>query len=418
VKHILIIYPHWVPSNLAGVHRPRLIANHLREFGWEPILITVKSEFYEEEPDPDISKTVYETFEVHYVDANEIGAVRIIGDIGLRAFSTIKAKALELISNRKIDFIWIPIPSFYMALLGRQLFERTRIPYGIDYIDPWIRPLAAHQKILGRHWWSLKAAQLMEPYAVKKASLISGVSQAYYQPVLDKYFRNKEIHHVAMPYGFDKRDHELEIEDVQYPWKNTHDVKPIIYAGAFLPKSHLFVDSLFKAIRSLKIAGLLDKRIRLYFIGTGNYGGKKISDYALEHELEEHVIEINQRYPFLHILNILAKAWRVMIIGSTEKHYTASKTFQSLLSKRPVFAMFHQKSSAVNILEETKADQFLVKYFEEIETDQFVLSIKEIFSSFVNEEMQDWNPSLEILNKYAARESTRLLVEKIEEALQ
>ena len=50
-KTILIIYPHFPPSNLAGVHRPRLFAQHLPFFGWTPVVLTVHENYFEEMPD-------------------------------------------------------------------------------------------------------------------------------------------------------------------------------------------------------------------------------------------------------------------------------------------------------------------------------------------------------------------------------
>jgi hypothetical protein len=41
MKKILIITPHYPPSNLAAVHRSRLFAQHLPSFGWEPVILTV-----------------------------------------------------------------------------------------------------------------------------------------------------------------------------------------------------------------------------------------------------------------------------------------------------------------------------------------------------------------------------------------
>ena len=57
MKKILIIYPHFPPSNLAGVHRPRLFANHLKSFGWEPVILTVHEKYYEEELDWNLHKS-------------------------------------------------------------------------------------------------------------------------------------------------------------------------------------------------------------------------------------------------------------------------------------------------------------------------------------------------------------------------
>ena len=48
MKTLLIIYPHWPPSNLVGVHRVRLLVNEMPAQGWKPIVLTVDPEDYEE----------------------------------------------------------------------------------------------------------------------------------------------------------------------------------------------------------------------------------------------------------------------------------------------------------------------------------------------------------------------------------
>lgn len=411
MKNILIIYPHWPPSNLAGVHRARLISNFLHDFNCHPIILTVKPEYYEETPDPDITKTVNPKTEVVYTDARKVGKHRIIGDIGLRAFKYLKNEALRIISEREIDFIWIPIPSFYTAVLGRILYNKTQVPYGIDYIDPWVRNISNRKTI--RSVLSNLAARILEPYAVKKAALISGVSQAYYQPVLDRNFKNKPIEHVAMPYGFDPKDHQVKLENIKYPWDNYPDCKPIVYAGAFLPLSGYFTELLFRAIKELRKEEKINPAVKLFFVGTGNYTHKSISQYAREAGISDTVIEIRQRFPFLHIQNFLSKARGVLIIGSTEKHYTASKTFQAILSGRPVFSVFHAESSALKIMHECRADQYSAAYDEEqSQTDPFN-SIKSKFLAFA-EQKGNWQPDYSALDKYSAKESTRKLVDAVE----
>ncbi len=41
IKKIIIISPHFPPSNLTAVHRARFFAQHLPSFGWEPTIVTV-----------------------------------------------------------------------------------------------------------------------------------------------------------------------------------------------------------------------------------------------------------------------------------------------------------------------------------------------------------------------------------------
>lgn len=417
MKKILIIYPHWPPSNLAGIHRPRLIGNYIHEFGWQPIVLTVKPEFYEEQPDPNIALTVSKTIDVRYTNAfKPFTKFRFFGDIGLRAFFQLKKAALKIIREEKIDFVWIPIPSFYVAVLGRLLHNKTNVKYGIDYIDPWVNGFTNYEQKYSKAWISNKIAKILEPYAVNKASLLSGVSTSYYQPVLNRNFKNKEIRHVGMPYGFDPNDHEIKIKDIQLPWYNIPNCKAIVYAGAFLPKSHYFIQLLFSIIAQKVKENKWEKNLHLFFIGTGTYPGKTIQQYANDYGITDYVHEHNERRPFLDILNILSEAYGIAVIGSTEKHYTASKIFQSLLSKKPVFAIFHNESSAVEILKKCNADNYLVEYKENNEQHSFVEILAQKLHLFI-EQKNSWQPNLLPLNDYSAKASARALAEQLDQII-
>jgi hypothetical protein len=407
------------------VHRPRLVGNFLKEFGWKPIVLTVQEKYFEEVPDLDFIKTFSDHFEVHRVGAFPVTKPRIIGDIGLRAFFHLYQGAKKIIISQQIDFIWIPIPSFYTALLGRLLHRKTKVPYGIDYIDPWIRDISSRKD--WRHQLSNQLARTLEPIAVKEASLITGVSYDYYKPVLERNFfsTTPQLHnsttpqlnilHKSFPYGFDPKDHQIKLNNIQYPWSKEDNVKPWIYAGAFLPNSRRFVQQMFAAIAELRNEQRWDKEISLYFVGTGSYSGKSIWDYAVESGIEDIVFEDRSRKPYLHILNFLGAADTVMVIGSTEKHYTASKVYQALLSERPVVAVFHEKSTAVIVMEECKADPFLVRYEEGLSEKQIIAVFKQKLLERIKSDQ--WTPDLAELDKYSARESARKLVEGMEAVL-
>lgn len=419
MKNILIIYPHWPPSNLAGVHRPRLIANCLSEFGWRPIVLTVHEQYYEETPDPELTKTVSPQVEVIKVGAGKvvrISGMRLVGDIGLRGFIQLYRKAREILRSHPVSFVWIPVPSFYTSLIGRALFETTGTPYGIDYIDPWVSKLAPHHRRFSRAWWSKKIAGVLEPVAVKKAALISGVAESYYQGVLERNFRGRQITHAGMPYGFDPRDHEISINSVTAPWENSGSTRPIVYAGAFLPQSHLFIKLLFHSIRELKDKGEWPFDCRLFFLGTGPYKGKKIIDYAKESGVDALTTEINIRFPYLHILQFLRQAQGVMVIGSTERHYTASKIFQALLSRKPLFGILHEASPAIQVLQSARADEYVVRYRENMPEDELKNQITDRLDAFLSGN-KTWSPDLGSLHPYSARASAKALVEAMEAAL-
>ena len=86
MKRVIIIYPNWYPSNAVGVLRVRLMVNYLDEFNWQPIIVAVNPDFYEEEKSDDLLKLVKDGVKVIYVDAKKTSRIRLYGDIALRAF--------------------------------------------------------------------------------------------------------------------------------------------------------------------------------------------------------------------------------------------------------------------------------------------------------------------------------------------
>jgi len=381
-NRILIIYPHFPPSNLAGVHRPRLFAQHLPEFGWEPVVLTVDEKYYEETLDWNLVKLLPTGLRIEKVKAFKNTKPRLIGDIGLRAFFQLYKKAKQLIKKEKFDFLYIPIPSFYCALLGRSLNSSTGIKYGIDYIDPWVHQFPGSDKIFSRHWFSTRLAKFLEPIAIKKASLITGVAEGYYQPVLERnpHLKTQAIWG-AMPYGGEELDHAMvtEMKIKPYLFEPKTGKLQLVYAGAMLPKAYKPLEAIFKSI-ALNREQFND--VEFHFIGTGSRVNDaesyNIKPLAVKYGLWQSVIfEYPQRIPYLDVLSHLNIANAVLILGSTEPHYTPSKTYQGVLSKKPLMAILHKESTAVHVIRKSGAGLVL-----DFDGENGVESIRNNFSNF------------------------------------
>ena len=411
IKSLLIIYPHWPPSNLTGVHRPRLVANNIKEFGYNPVILTVSPEYYEETPDWSLESTVNKDIEVIHVKAFNVTRPRLIGDIGLRAFFQLWRKSKSLLRDRSIDFIWIPIPSFYVSILGRLLHEQFKVPYGIDYIDPWLRDISSRRNL--RNVVSNWFARYLEPFAVRKAALITGVAPGYFEPVLHRYFRHHPPKSLSFPYGFDQRDYNSIPEDIPLPWEKGK--KAIVYAGAFLPNSQLFLSILFNIVSQMRSEGKWPEQFHFYFVGTGYYGNETVRKRAAEYDLDDVVTEIPARYPYLSILKFLSNAHAVLILGSTELHYTPSKVFQSIFSKRPILSVLHNQSSAVEILRRAKCENLLVTYNpgmdKKLEGD-----MKKALFLLISDD-HDHAPKLAALDEYSAKHNAQCLAKSISEII-
>lgn len=422
MKKILVIYPHFPPSNLAGVHRPRLFAQHLPEFGWEPVILTVDEKYYEETPDWNLVKLLPGNLRIEKVNAFKNTKPRLIGDIGLRAFFQLYKKAKHLIKKEKFDFLYIPIPSFYCALLGRWLHSSTGIKYGIDYIDPWVHDFPGSNKLFSRHWMSKLLAKFLEPIAIKKAVLIIGVAAGYYEPVLERNPHLK-IQAVtgAMPYGGEQKDHELlkHLGICPYLFKKNNKLQ-LLYAGAMLPKAYGPLEAIFKSISSNP--EYFDK-VEFHFIGTGktpgDANGYNIKPLAEKYGLWDTIVyEYPKRIPYMDVLAHLNIAGGVFILGSTEPHYTPSKSYQGVLSGKPILAVLHKDSTAVKVIRESGAG--IVLAFEE-ETglekieENFLLSFN-LFETFAST-FQPGDVNAEIFEQYSAKNVTRKLVNLLNQAI-
>lgn len=420
-RKILIISPHFPPSNLAAVHRSRLFSQHLPSFGWEPVILTVNEKYYEEEPDWNLSKLLPPSLRIEKCSAFKVSKPRIVGDIGLRGFFQLYRKAKKLILSEKFDFLYIPVPSFYVALLGRWLHHSTGIKYGIDYVDPWVHIFPGSDKKFSRHWFSTRLAKILEPLAIKKASLITGVAEGYYEGVQQ---RNPHLLNSclfgAMPYGGEIEDHHRlsELSIKPYLFEKNSKLK-LVYAGAMLPKAYGPMESMFKAIAS-DIEKYAD--VEFHFIGTGKTPNDpvafNIKPMAVKYGLWQTIVfEYPKRIPYLDVLVHLHAADAVFILGSTEPHYTPSKTYQGVLSEKPVLAILHTHSTAVNILRSSKAGLVL-----DFSGEEDVQKINRCFNIVFNEfrvfarQFRPAQVDRSAFNQYSAKAVTGQLASLLDKA--
>jgi hypothetical protein len=127
---------------------------------------------------------------------------------------------------------------------------------------------------------------------------------------------------------------------------------------------------------------------------------------------------VRERFPFLHILNFLRYSHSAMVIGSTEKHYTASKVYQAILCKQPVFAILHKESTACLVLREAKADNYTIGWHEQLDDTDFQRQIKKVLLELNEMKKVVWNPQYDTFEKkYSSRVSAKLLAEALEKVL-
>jgi hypothetical protein len=423
-KRVAIVSGHFPPSNSVGVHRARLLAQYLPEFGWEPTVVTVHWNDIEENIDSALLELVSPELRVIRTRSFPLKPVRIVGDIGARAFYWHLMTLEQLIIRKEIDFVLITIPSNYSALLGQMLYRRHRFPFGIDYQDPWVHVWPGAEKLLSKAWFSCKLAHWLEPWAVKNAALITGIAPLYFEAVLQ---RNPSLRNhcvtIAMPMGHSEGDHQMLKASSRktFLFCKGDGLFHMIYAGALLPKADAVLKRFFEALALLRDSDrALMERVRVHFVGTGTSPNDaqghnvslQIQRFGLGRWVDEHPSRIN----YIDVLNHLDAASAVLIIGSTEAHYSPSKIYQAVQAKSPIFALLHERSSAVNVLRESRAGQ-AVTFTEKRLPDAHQLSTQ--LADFVRDPRYSVNDvRWDAFDAYSSRNSARMLADALDRALE
>jgi len=414
-RRVALVSGHFPPSNLVGAQRARLWSRYLPEFGWEPIVVTGDPALYEERPDPDLERLVAPGLRVIHAATMPLRPVRLVGDIGVRAFWGCYRVLAALATAREIDFVLVTIPSNFLAPVGRLIHRRYGVPYGIDYQDPWLNPAPPAARIFSRAWGSHRLGALLEPWAVGEAALITGMAPGYVAGMLE---RNPEVAKKAvlayMPMGHAPDDfapvHDLRRKPFLFQPDDGHF--HMIYAGALLPAGIVVLDAFLAGLQVLReTAPDVASRLRVHFVGTGTSPddpkGYRVLPRARRAGVEEMVSEHPHRIGYVDTLNHLTQSDAVLVLGSTEPHYTPSKVFQAMLSRRPVFAMLHEKSTAVEMIRSARAG-WVSTLVEEALPDP--PSLAAALRSFV--ECPTFDPSAvdrKEFEVFSARESTRAL---------
>jgi hypothetical protein len=424
MKTVVLVAPHFLPSFLASVHRARLLAYHLPEFGWKPIILTTDPSYYECQLDWELLDLLPDDLEIVKVKAFPTKPFRIVGDVGLRSLPWYYRAVRQLAAERKIDFLHITVPSFMAALLGPRVERALGIPYGIDYIDPWVPETPTGDRFLSKGWIANGLAHFLEPIAVRRARLITGINDAYFTSVLS---RNPDLRYrvvtAGMPYGGSDRDFDaLKRKPRKLFLFDPNDGKVhLIYAGALLPKAVDVLDRLFAALVLLRERNQqLADRVRVHFVGTGMFEGDptrghRVKPHIKRHGLEEMVSEMPSRIKYLDVLNHLERSTATLVIGSTEIHYSPSKIYQAVMAQRPMFALLHEESTAVATLRESRAAEVFTFTPERLpdptalshSLERFLMTYR-YFPSQVD---------MEAFRRMSARESTRILAEALDHAI-
>jgi hypothetical protein len=237
------------------------------------------------------------------------------------------------------------------------------VPFVLDYIDPWV---GAWGDTVGggvngtpdwKSRWSRKLGLILEPRAVRAADAITAVSAETYRQIQQRYPKIGPKICAEIPYGGEAADFEALRNHPRpnvYYSANDGDFH-LCYVGTLLPLGFETLRSVLQAVVQMKSTHPeFYARLRLRFFGTSNQTSANAPDRVLpvaaELGVADRVTEIAPRIDYLDALTVQVQASALLLMGSSERHYTASKLYPALLARRPLLAAYHEQSTVSKIL--------------------------------------------------------------------
>ncbi len=360
-----MVSPHFPPDTSAGTHRVRLLAPHLSKFAWEPTVIAVDPADYESRLDQGLADLVPPELRVVRSRAWPVGLTRRlgIGDLGLRAMHGLYRTCSELLEREQFDVLFITIYPSYTALLGPMLKRRFGIPFVLDYQDPWVGSWGLtvgggpNGQADFKSRLSRTIATRLEPIAARAADAITAVSAGTYEAIRERYRGFDDKLYAAIPLGGEPNDFARLLQCPRpNPYFDPGDgLCHVCYVGTLLPLGFETLRALLKAVALLRVhQPELYSKLRLHFFGTSNQTASDAAPRVLPEAetlgVADCVMELAPRIDYLDSLTVQTQASAILMLGSSERHYTASKLYPGLLAARPILALYHEASSVVEIL--------------------------------------------------------------------
>lgn len=361
MRRVLLVSPHFPPASAADMHRVRLLAPLLDAHGWSAEVLSVRPADTGAAMDACMVDPGFES-RVHRVVAPGTRMARVpgFGTLGVRSLPAMARAGDRLLRGGGFDLVYFSTTMFELHLLGPRWRRRFGVPFAMDYQDAWVSDYYRERPGVrppgGRLKYALASAmhRWMEPRVLARCGGITSVSPDYPLQLRARYPLPADLPVLVQPFPASPRDFSRigHAPARRLPWDPGDGCIHWVYVGRGGEDMARSVGALFEAI-ALHAPPALRARLRLHFIGTSYAAGdgtQTIAPLARRHGLDDIVREQTGRVPYSTALACLRAADALVVPGSDDPAYTASKIYPYLLAGKPLLAVFHRNSSVSTLL--------------------------------------------------------------------
>jgi len=379
MKKILMLATYFPPAGGISTFRVTKFAKYLHEFGWEPVILTVSEECYNECNvliDNSLLKDIPEKMSIYRTSLSGILKIFLIKDPSIRWLPPLFSSIKSVISKEKPMLLYATGDPFFPLIVARFAKLFYRLNYVIDLRDPWklaipTKPISGFKSRMRR-----VIDNIFEPIVLNNAAKIICVSEDMCQQYRDAYPDRPPEDFIVIPNGYDPDDYDTVLPKIFSEFT-------ITYAGKFLSgKSYRNPTYFLQALKILKQRGI---RITFKYVGEINNDITNIvADNGLSDQFESvGYISYHDTISYMKGSNLL------LLIGSGQQTEQTGKVFDYLGCKRPILALAPKKGGIADVVSEI--DQ--VTLIENEDPNTIAEAIEKIYMISSNSDIQRTNIS-------------------------
>ncbi len=348
--NVLVIAYYFPPKGLSGVQRTLKFVKYLPQYNWRPFVLTsgVNAYYaYDYSLLKDLEGKNIDIIRVDGTDVNSMlpmqGLVAMPSERIRKFLSYLSSfifvpdnkkgwskkayiSAKEIITNNKIDLIFVSAPPFSSFNLGVRLKNEFNIPLVLDYRDLW------YGFQFGRHLLPFHKAAIkrMEYKALKTADKVIVINRRIKEKIMEyfPFVSHRQI--TIIPHGFDPEDFH---QSAKLP--RTSQKMILTYSGLFY--ENITPKYLFSAFKTLTIERPdISSNIEIQLIGVVR---KEVIALINELGLQNHIKCLGY-LPHIESINRLLASdvlWITVGKGKNADTISSSKFFEYIGTGKPVF---------------------------------------------------------------------------------
>ncbi len=429
MKRVLIISYYFPPSGGPGVQRVLKFTKYIREYGWQPVILTVKDADYpardesllDEIPsDVLVYRTkIFEPYQVYRkftgkkpgtpVDVNTIPkpgekrslsermaefirATFFIPDARIGWYRYAVKEGLRIIKQHNVAALYSSSPPYTCSIIARALKRKTGLPWIAGFRDPWRGFLSTPKRwvipnLIDRHF---ERSTFLECDAMEVAwkGIIKDFSEKYPNISTTKCYH--------LPNGFDSADFP-SVEVIH------SDHFTVTYTGSMYGKRN--PESFIRAVRNCIEKKLVDPtRIRLQFIGRF---GAEVHEMFLDDIVRDSIVVKEYMSHGKSIRHLFQSDALLMIVDDYQgnEEIVPGKVFEYIGASKPIITIAPE-GAVTDLIQETNSGM--------VAQSSNVAAIEKIFLEYY----ERWKRSelrieqnKDAIKKYERREIAKQLAE-------